>query len=63
MGQKSNLLTLQKEQKLLNLQTQTPKLFVQGFTFLNNFERLLNKKNIILTVIIFFISEIFIFIL
>jgi len=48
MGQKSNLLTLQKEQKLLNLQTQTPKLFVQGFTFLNNFERLLNKKNIIL---------------
>ena len=49
MGQKSNLLTLRKNKtKELNLQSQEPKLFLKGYTFLNKFERLLNKKNILM---------------
>ena len=47
MGQKSNLITLQKNKKSLNLLTQNPKLFLKGFTFINHFERMLNKKNLI----------------
>ena len=31
MGQKSNLITLQKNKKSLNLLTQNPKLFLKGF--------------------------------
>ena len=46
MGQKSNLITLQNKSKSLNLVTQSPKIFLKGFTFLENFERLLYKKNI-----------------
>jgi hypothetical protein len=50
MGQKSNLLTLQKKKgKELSLQVQDSKLFLKGYTFLNKFERLLNKKNILVS--------------
>jgi len=49
MGQKSNLLTLQKNRvKELNLQSQEPKLFLKGYAFLKKFERLLNKKSILI---------------
>ena len=45
MGQKSNLLTLQKNNKQeLNLQVQNSKLFLKGYVFMNKFERLLSKK-------------------
>ena len=47
MGQKSNLLTLQKNKsKELSLQVQDSKLFLKGYVFLNKFERMLTKKNI-----------------
>ena len=50
MGQKSNLLTLQKNKsKELSLQTRNPKMFLKGHVFLNKFERLLNKKNILIS--------------
>lgn len=48
MGQKSNLITLQDTKKPLNLQVQNPRLFLKGFVFLENFERLLAKKNILI---------------
>ena len=48
MGQKSNLTTLQNIKKPLNLQVQNPRLFLKGFVFLENLERLLFKKNILL---------------
>ena len=50
MGQKSNLLTLQKNNKQeLNLQVQNSKLFLKGYVFMNKFERLLSKKNILIS--------------
>ena len=50
MGQKSNLLTLQRNKnKELNFQVQDSKLFLKGYIFLNKFERLLNKKNILIS--------------
>ena len=50
MGQKSNLLTLQKKKsEELSLQVQDSKLFLKGYVFLNKFERMLSKKHILVS--------------
>ena len=49
MGQKSNVLTLRNLKQNLNLITENSKLFLYGFTFLKNFEKLLSKKGILVT--------------
>lgn len=46
MGQNSNLLTLRKSKKKLNLLTENSKLFLYGFNFLKSFENLLRNKDI-----------------
>jgi hypothetical protein len=48
MGQKSNLLTLRAANLQTNLLTDNSKLFIYGFLFLNFFEKLLRKKNVLL---------------
>jgi len=48
MGQKSNLLTLRAANVQTNLLTENSKLFIYGFLFLNFFEKLLRKKNVLL---------------
>jgi hypothetical protein len=48
MGQKSNLLTLRAANLQTNLLTDNSKLFIYGFLFLNAFEKLLRKKNVLL---------------
>jgi hypothetical protein len=46
MGQNSNLLTLRKSKKKLNLLNANSKLFLYGFNFLKSFENLLRNKDI-----------------
>ena len=48
MGQKTNVLTLRKRKPELSLGIENPKLFLYGFNFLKNFEKLLVKKGILL---------------
>jgi len=48
MGQKSNILTIRNSKLQLNLLNDNPKTFLYGFTFLKNFEKLLNKKNVLI---------------
>jgi len=47
MGQKSNLLTVRSSNQS-NVLTDNSKLFVYGLVFLNFFEKLLRKKNVLL---------------
>jgi len=48
MGQKTNVLTLRKTKSKLNLLVENSKLFLYGFKFLKNFEKLLLGKGILL---------------
>jgi hypothetical protein len=48
MGQKSNLLTVRAAKVQSNVLTDNSKLFVYGLVFLNFFEKLLRKKNVLL---------------
>lgn len=48
MGQKTNVLTLRKTREQLNLSIENAKLFLYGFKFLKNFEKLLLGKGILL---------------
>lgn len=49
MGQKSNTLTLRTAKNNLNLLQKGSKSFLYGFRFLNFFEKLLNKKGVVMT--------------
>jgi hypothetical protein len=49
MGQKSNTLTLRTTKNNLNLLQKDSKSFLYGFKFLNFFEKLLNKKGVVIT--------------
>jgi len=48
MGQKTNVLTLRKTREQLNLSIENAKLFLYGFKFLKNFEKLLLGKGVLL---------------
>jgi hypothetical protein len=49
MGQKSNTLTLRRNQENLNLQSANTKEFQNSLEFLNTLKRSLEKKGVILT--------------
>ena len=49
MGQKSNLVTLRKNKANLNLLSTNSKYFLYGYKFSEFFEKLLNKKNVLIS--------------